>query len=251
MTLVSDFLADEVRPILSDPDGDRWDDTGLIKLINKGLLNITIKTELYTNKKYLMLEDSVNKYDISNFAVKLLRVQYQTRKLQFKTHEELDINKFRWEADTGEEPTAIIINKQNRCNFIVYPIVTVETPGATETTPVGTAIGTADTAAIVVAPAVFTDTIPTEESKYLIIYYSRKLPKITAVGDELGIDEFVETPLAHFVAGFAFRSDMDTQNRQMAQEELGLYDTFLASITDAKSKNNTSTEYTSLYNPLG
>lgn len=251
MITVEDFLAEYVRVTLSDPDSQRWTDAELITCINSGTRNISLRTELFTHRRYLVLESGIKYIDISDVAARLLRVQYQTAVLPFITRKELDTREYRWEEKTAAEPSHVVVDTQDRCKFTLYPRIDTDEIASTVTTPDGTIDEVDDALPILAATTSFVDTIPAEDTPYLLLYYARKIPTVTLVTDVIEVDEFTYDTLAHYVASFALRINQDAQNRQMAAEELGLYESKLGQLTAEKSKNSTQTSYYTQYNPMG
>jgi len=233
------------REILSDLDKDRWADERLINLLNNGLLDLAMNTNLFTSKKYVELQNNVRSYDFSEVAVRILRVQYLEKVLPFKTLEEMDSQNISWETVTGDTPKAIIINKQNRSNFTVYP-EPLDVPGEGIEFPEAYGIVTSFTYAELDFADVYGDiasiTIPG-----LIVSYSEKQPKVETLVDVVTVDEFAKVALEHYIAGFAFRDNMDAQNRQMGAEEIALYSTLMNKMKEEKSKNFTQTSYYTEY----
>lgn len=91
-------------------------------------------------------------------------------------------------------------------------------------------------------------------SNVMTIYYLRKPKPITDLNSEIEIDDSFDRALKYYVAGMAFRDDLDTQNRSVGNEELKLYERELeqAYHDDASDfTRNDFSQYETSYNGWG
>lgn len=245
--LVSDFLAN-VRYRLADTLAERWATTRLIALVNDGLLDLAENSQIFSSKGYIVIPDQITEFNLEEKAVLINRVQYKEKRLPVKTHEEMDQWKISWMLDVGKEPEVAILNKQNRANFTIYPRVeNIDEPSIEFSSPFGviTDISYHDFEIILVED--FGDIASIPDQKYLVIYFSKKQPKITVDTEEFEIDSFGESALSHFVTGMALRDNADTVDRAMAAEELARYYNLLDGLNKKKSTDFSIKSYNTPY----
>ncbi len=254
MTTAAELLAD-VRPILADPSKQRWTDDRLLKLLNEGLLNLAINTKLFVAKKFITIADALINFDLSDIAVTITRIQYNETIVPFKTIQEMDELSSKWELDTGKTPSAIIISQQNRAWFRLYPIIedlaTLTTPLDMIDSPYGPTIVVTHASPLLGTVSNIGNTSNIPPGDHLIVYYSEKPAVLTAVGDTLITDDFANSALLHYVAGMAFRDNLDVQSSSMGDSELGLFSGFVDKLNNKKAENFNSTNYKTAYNPFG
>jgi hypothetical protein len=89
-----------------------------------------------------------------------------------------------------------------------------------------------------------------DASEQIMVYYIKKPTTLTAVTDSLEIDIVWDTAIERFVIGSALRDNKDTQDRQVGNEELMIYESELSKAKkDAKDNfTATKTQYTTPYN---
>ncbi len=249
--LVSELFTD-VRHKLSDSAKKRWADDRLIALLNAGLLDLALNTRLFVEKGFSEIVDQVTEVDLSDIAVILTRVQYKERVLPIRTVEDIDRFKLSWQLDEGEEPEAIVINKQNRAVFTIYPIINnAEVPSVEFTSPFGVITGLSYSEIQLILATNFGQIASIPDPKFLVIYFSKKQPVVTTIGEELEIDEFGKTSLIHFITGQALMDNNDDQQLGKAQVELDRYYALLQTLNEKKTTDFASINYETPYNPTG
>jgi len=188
--------------------------------------------------------------------------------LPVKTHSQMDMLDPGWETRVGNGIEYIIFDKLNPREIKIYPIpedqdtvsehtflsslgVLVESTGGDGAEDViSTDFGVVSditTNAILTASfnsdfGVITDMDSILAS--LVVYYMKR--PATVDGDGvldvdilLEIDPIFDKALKHYVTGHAFRDDQDTQNKEMGNEEIGLYAIELEEAISQSSKDFT------------
>lgn len=124
MGRVADIITN-VRHVLRDAS-DRYTDTSLLRKISAGQKDIVKKAELLRFKEQIAVLANVTEYTCTTSVLTIKRVSsYLGNNIPFTTHEELDENSVNWEADTGNDIDAIIVDRQNKGVISVYPKQTV------------------------------------------------------------------------------------------------------------------------------
>jgi hypothetical protein len=235
MSTVQEIVTD-ARRTLSDPDGKAWDDPRLVSLVNKGLRRIADKTKYLKSEIYVGLEEGLNYYDLSTIAYKITRVEYNRSPLGFVTHQEMDGLQSKWSAIFGT-PELVIYDKAIPGFFKIYPA-----PGAL---PTFTSERSSDYGIITdirgvefaeLNTGVSLDAELTMEDA-LKVYYVKKTI-VAELTDEIEMPIDLDEALVHYVAGRALRDNKDTQNRQMGNEELGLYEESMGNYIKGLNSNN-------------
>lgn len=223
MTLASDIIT-SIRNSLADTDKDRWSDTRLLELLTDGLHDIAKNTSLFVEVKFYVVANLAVDIDFTDSSVKILRAEYLDKNLPFYTFQEMDSKNKEWQFEKGDKVKAIVYNKQQRGLYKLYPIVENTQNYHIEYNQlfgITTDISYSD-----IQP-VMTDSIGDiahiPDSALIKFYYIRKHANVTALSDELKIDELTKVLLKHYIAGHALRDNHDAQNRQFAAEELQLY----------------------------
>lgn len=90
------------------------------------------------------------------------------------------------------------------------------------------------------------------DSASLIVYRTKEPPTIDSLLDELLLDPVWDSALENFIAGMAFKNDINAQNRALGDERLVLYNRDLDKLKKVKSTNSVATEYHGTnYNGMG
>ena len=279
MSRVQDIIL-RVRDTLADPNGDRWDDNRLIRLIDEAQKDICRRAKLLRTKKNLPIRNNTPIIELPDDMLLLDRILYNNKLLPLISHLEMDKKGSTWESDEGL-PLFLVYDKQSRDKTKVYPIpidldddiYIFNSPGyidegnQVDTDPdFGMVVGiegiiqNIDNGILTSLSAVpyyesFVEdnigvTIAIDESSSLItIYYLKQPITITSIGDELEIDDIFNSAIKYYVTGKALRDDMDTQNRVVGNEELQFYDRELieAISDDMMDFTRNNTQYTANY----
>jgi len=199
--LVSDIIT-TVRALISDPQGQRWDDAILISLIDECQKFICRKVDVLYNKEYITVSAGI--YDVAlAYSVGTVYKVLDTvnkRSLTFTTEEDLDAKGY-WEDTTGT-PTHIVFNNQSKRNFTLYP-----------------------------TPALDTN---------ILVKYSVIPDTLTSVTDSVILPEEYSPLFKYYVTAQLFMFDMDSMNRQFGNEQFQLFNAELINIKNDYAINNTN-----------
>lgn len=227
MSRISTILT-RVRDTLADPDGDRWSDDRLIRLIDEAQKDICRRSKVLRDRRKVQvnIDGSVI---LPDDLLLLDTVLYKGKVLPLKSFLDFDIRVPNWDSDAGS-PTCIIYDKQKRHLVRVYPKPYIET---TVTLDSNNMLGvyTGDTNNIFGVSSMYTDNVfgvltgaqPQKNVDDLVVYYIRKPKTITSIESILEIDDVLDDAIKYYVTGKALRDDMDTQNRVVGNEELKFY----------------------------
>lgn len=235
-------ILSKVRYSLSDVDKERWSDLRLISLLNDAILDLALTTKLYSSSAFIRMQRNVSTYNVSNFALKLDRVEYLDSPLYFSTYAEMDRSSS-WQSVTSEIPTHIIYDLKNAGEFIVYPIPTIGSEDFyTDTSSVYgiiTSINYSNDSYNPIMVDSFGEVSPPYIEECLKLFYTSKPTKVTSVTQDLDtvIDDFIVPAIVKYMCGNAFRDSMDTQNRQVGNEELVRYEMDKTSLINNKMIN--------------
>ncbi len=240
------------RFILSDSDVQRWTDERLLALLNDGLIDIAKTTILFIDTMFVELVNGETDYDLSNLAVKILRIEYEDKELPLTTHRELDKKYPAWAQAEGTKLKAYILDNQREANIKLYPkLVNSNYANVNFGGNFGIVTGVSYSELQLNVTNNFGDLGAIAEDGFIKVYYVRKQPKVTLLTDELFVSNVAEEPLAHYVAGRALRDNQDAQNRAFANEELTLYKQQLDAYSMEKAKNFSYGQFSVAYNPMG
>ncbi|NCB95269.1 MAG: hypothetical protein EOM35_02195 [Negativicutes bacterium] len=249
--IVKDLIK-KVRFILSDTEINRWSDERLIVLLNEGLNNIAKDTILFVETAFVKLNNLQVEYDFSDFAIKILRIEYQGLPLKAFSHAEMDRKDPYWQTAEGSELKAYVIDKQKEARIKLYPILqnsnnTLVNFGS----PFGIITGITYSEFQLEVASDFGDLGEVDASDYVKLYYIKRPPEITSILDEVELSSLIQEPVTHYIAAGAFRDNTDVQNRSIAVDEMNLYTSQLSSYVIEKAQNFSQEGYTTRYNPSG
>jgi len=113
-----------VRDTLADPNGDRWDDDRLLRLVDEAQKDICRRAKLLRTKAEVGIYDNQGTYILPDDMLLLDRILLNGELLPLKSHGDLDKTYGdNWEEATGT-PICAIYDKQNRQRIKLYPIPT-------------------------------------------------------------------------------------------------------------------------------
>ena len=240
----------EARFALSDSGGDRWSDARLLSLLNDALKDVALKTKLFNRRTYVKILNNVTLYDISEFALKIRRVEFDNTAMKIVSHVDMDRNTG-WKTNTGTEPELVIYDKQDFGKFTSYPIITnTNFDNISVNTNYGiiTDINYSD---LQITP---TDDFgilnPPNIKDYFYVYYVARHAKVVNLVDTLDVNEFYKELLANYVIARALKDNIDTQNREMGNEYFGLYSDRLNAINKEALVNFTTNKTTTAYRSM-
>lgn len=269
MNRIQDILQN-ARDTLADQDKTRWSDGELLRALSEGQNNIAIKTQMFIDDYFVLLESGVSVYRLPENVLEIILAVQKNSELGFVTTK--DLNKLHgkdWRCDYGEkEVKYLVTNKLNPQTIRVYPIPffdDVTQPTYADVYGVTDYYGTNPTQlpfgvlATLVDPC--TNFVVDEfgvvnsvqhEVPGIVIKYVKGTPKITGLGDSLLVPSIYDEALKHYVVGKVLRNNTNSQHRQFGGEELMFYNDILQEIMDASSKDYLSNErFTTSYNGLG
>lgn len=248
--LASEIIT-EARYILSDTAKDRWTDTRLLSLLNDAIIDTAKNTTLFVENLFYVVQNLVVDVELQSQALKVLRAEYLDEKLPFYTFDEMD-QKFGklWQQVKGDKVEAIVYDRQRNAQFKLYPVVE---NAINSHISYSSAYG-------IITDISYSDILPNLIGTYgdvgdipdealIKFYYIRRHAKISALTDTLQIDELLKNPLQHYVAGMALRDNQDTQNRNMANEELKFYYAMIEEYNIQKSELFVRTVHEARYRP--
>jgi hypothetical protein len=240
------------RFILSDTDNQRWTDERLLALVNDGLIDIAKNTILFIDTMFVELVNDLTSYDLSDKAIKIVRVEYEDKELTLTTHKELDKKVPNWPQMEGTKLKAYVLDNQKEACFKLYPkLVNSKYSNVDFGGSFGIITDISYSELQINAATNLGDLGAIEADGFIKVYYVRKQPKVTQLTDVLYVSNVAEEPLAHYVAGRALRDNQDTQNRAIGNEELTLYKQQLDAYSIEKAKNFSYGSFTVAYNPIG
>ncbi len=245
-------ILETVRYRLADTRKDRWTDKRLLALLSNGLKDIAKNTTLFVETVFVILQDNVVDIDLTDRAVKIIRVEYLDQVLPFITFDEMDKKDPEWQLAEGDEIEYIVYDKQARGCVKIYPIVTNQINDNivyNSNYGVVTSISYGDIQPYM--SNVYGDISGIPDTGILKVYYIRKHDTITDIEQELEIDELCEDPLNHYIVGHALRDNQDTQNRAIGNEELNLYKSLVEEFSIEKAYNFVRNKRETPYNPIG
>lgn len=253
--LAKDLLK-KVRFSLSDTEVSRWSDDRLISLLNDCISNITLKTIIFVNEAYIKLVNGKVDYDLSDIAVKIIRVEFEKKPLVFKSLADMDGKNSTWQNDEGSRIIYVIPDKRREANFKLYPIlkntaVTLSDNNVNYSGSYGIVTGISYTDIPLVIADDFGDISPIPADGYIKVFYIKRHAEITDINDTLDLSSVAQELAQHFIVGKALRDNQDTQSRTLAKEELDMYNNQLVDYSFEKAKNFTQASHQVKYNSMG
>ena len=241
---VGDLLT-SVRDTLSDTSKTRWTDATLIRHLNEGIKDISLRTKTPLTTCFIEVELNTHTYNLSNLFVQIERVELMSNYLPFVSHREMDAFDINWKFTTGE-PTKVVYDKQNPATIRLYPIPSSGTSDNISYNQIyGGIIDIDYTCDVFNIPEIGElDDVP----YFIAITGIPKIANYTSIDDSLDIYYFYEDALVHYILYKALRADMDTQNRTAANEEYALYaEKIKGTIENVVVSSATSAELASPY----
>jgi len=220
--LASDVIL-RVRDTLADPDGDRWDDARLLRLLDEAQKVICLKNKCLRKTIDIIAHNNQSNYNLPTDFSLLTRIKYNGKPLEIATRDNLDFKLgYTWMQEVGT-PKYAVVDKMNKGTILLVP-----TPSFTE--PLNFNLATAN---------------------LITLFYIKKPETITSLTDVMELDEDYKVMLIKYVCGFSLRDDMDTQNRSFGNEELMLFNEWLKTIEVDISKDFTAqTSYSTKYRSM-
>lgn len=253
--LIQDLLK-KIRFSLSDSNSSRWSDERLISLINDCISSITRRSILFVDTTYIKLVNNLVNYDISDIAVKILRIEYDKKPIIPVSHHDLDLINENWQDSVSNRVTNYIVDKQKEGVFKLYPKlqnenVSLNNGNITYSGNYGIITGITYTELPLVLSGNFGDISPVATDGYIKVFYIKRHQKFTDINDTIDISSVAEELIQHYVVGMALRDNQDTQSRALAKEELDMHESQLEEYLFEKAKNFSQGEHIVKYNAMG
>ena len=245
-------IYDSTRLIIRDPDDQRYGVARFCDALNEAMSDFTNNVDYFIKEQYSLVPPNYNSVDFSERAVKLVRVEYIDlqrsiqKRLALSNYELLDKDYGDWRTNTSiSEPLFYIPNKQNVCNFFVYPLA--ELPNVN--LPKFGIISSSD------VNLNLTDergVIEALDRPFLKITYAELQQRVipnpdeSATGDnrilfdgtttaaKFNIQEDIVHTLKHYCASIMFSDDNDELQQQLSATQLALYNRKLEQVQDKK-----------------
>lgn len=263
MSKASDIIL-MARETLADPLATRWSDGRLLRLLDEAQKDICYKARLLRAHTSLPVFEDIADYYLPKDALLLDKVYINKQDVPLVGAERLDLELPKWQLSKGT-PKGVVFDKQNRNKLRLYPIpsetsskkdtevegfgvITEGNSATTITTAYGITTGIVGTE--VFMSSVYGEAVDISKLLYIMdVYYIQTAPDILSLDDELVVDAIFNKALRYYITGRALRDDMDTQNRQVGNEELQFYVAELqeAMKDSASDYTNSITQYTTTY----
>jgi len=233
----------KARVTLSDQSSTRYTDADLISHLNDAVRDFQSETSLDKEVFYIELDAALTTYDMSATLLTITRVEYEGLPLPLLSHSRMDGLNSGWQLESGLDVQSIVYDKLSRSKFRIYPSIT----DADLITDSNSDYGILISFDLSYLPSYKNlEDLPLV-NKFLSVYGVAKPATITAVGDTIEISDQWEKALAHFVVGQALRTDQDTQNKTIGNEELLLYGQIVQAIKSKQSTDFTTGDLTTEY----
>ena len=243
---VASILA-PVRQRLNDPEGRMWPDASLRIWIGEGLLDMSLRTDLFVLNGYVPIRSGRAEYDLSllpdNPILKISRIEYDRHELPLVSHNDLDQWYGQWTDRTSPEPEYVLYSKQQPGQFRLYPIPEFQetntvTPPTEDFGLITTLEGDTVTGPLVDNLSDFgmmADINSVE--KYLHIYYIKNIA--TPANNQVVYNFHVQyrKPLIYYVTAEAFRDTVRSNQPDKASVEKAYYEQALESLIQEKAKS--------------
>lgn len=251
MARVDDILA-KVRSSLADPSSSRWTDERLYSLISEAQDELALRASLIRKKTTVaVLENSSTQYYPADLITMTRAVDSDKNLLPLVTYDQLDEKDLYWEIAIGTEVEGIAYNNCSSIDYRVYPIL-VNTGNIVSfvfssvygTVVDGAGLGLSSIYGIIAGALVDDDIYGVDvELDYagleITIQYIAHPTGIAIDSTTLAITEDYDTAIEHFVKSFALLDNVDSQNTEVAIEELKMYETEVIAATKDSSSNFT------------
>jgi len=238
MSRITDMM-DNIRIDLGDSTAQRYTDVILERHINRAISDFVIATKCLRERIYLELNSSSSIYDLRNYAIDFIRVEYLDKTILAKSYEELDIISDTWQSDTGEKVEYVTFDHLSKGMIRVYPIVTGSVDIITQPNLYGGLIDITIDESTYQIPSI--NDVEQNINQYLVCYIVKKPNTITknTIDDDLELSIIYDKAIETYVTSLCLRSDTDAQNRSYANEQLQIYNNYVAEcITEQSLDNN-------------
>ena len=260
MAILASRIWNTTRLILRDDGNDRFTPDRFADALNAGVADFTNEVDYFINTIYIEVPANFQSIDFSDRATKIVRVEYSdpqrsnTYKLSPTGYERLDYEYRNWREERATtNPRFVVVNKQNDCEFFVYPMArrfSQQIPlfGAVESFSAG--LRTSGDFGI----------IREFNVPFLTVLYAERQKTVTATSDgnfvfdgetdpaEFNIREDVMHCLKHYCASVMLSDDDEQAQSQKAANNLALYNRTLQQIKRKKAKGYNTDSIEAFYN---
>lgn len=223
-------IIENVRDTLGDdtPNSYRWTDAKLVRFLNSGIREIIATTHCLKERLYVALEDNVAIYNLSEFALQFLRVQYIDKVIEAKTSGQLTRLNVNWESAEGTEVQYVNFDNLPEGHLRIYPRVTGALGNITANQTYGGLIDVTINDELLQIPGF--ENLEESISKYLIVDIVKKPTPVTisTLDTDFEINSAYDYALEYFITAKALRADTDTLSRAFGSEQLQLFAQALA-----------------------
>lgn len=221
-------LLTRVRDVLADPSGERWSDAVLLRLLNDGINDFVTQTKALQETVYIELTIGEPSYDLSGRFISISRIQYQDKVIPLVSRADMDKKDLSWRAESGIV-TAAIYDTGRPARITLYPVPTYgDTANIITNSDYGIIVDINYSAEII---DIIEDLGTFDISEYFSVFGVVKPTTILTKEDDFPIDTTWQYIINHYIVGNALRADMDTQNREMGNEELNIYSSKVKEIS--------------------
>ena len=244
-----------IRRFLGDEDKTRFTDPQILYYMNKAQLDIARKTKCLRKRREIVLDvlDSTT-FSLPSDLIELINISYNGCKLTFNNTLYIETCN-----EVVGTPKHIIKSYTNRDEYALYPTPTEDIGTITEYTSntfgMVDTLQYTDTATDIVNEIIDTyyDTdmygtanydVEVVTSGLVIQYYAmpRELTSVSSVSSESDLKSFTYDAIKYYVCSNLLREDKDTISRQIAGDELTLYEKEIDLLKIETSKNFGSEE---------
>lgn len=120
MTRIEKILV-RARDTLADPDGTRWSNAKLLRLLDEAQKDLCRRAKLLRSKTSMIVFDGQAEYTMPDDFLLIDKVTINNEPIKLIGHTDLDNNVSKWEIRTGKV-TNVVFDKQMRGKIRLYPI---------------------------------------------------------------------------------------------------------------------------------
>lgn len=265
-----------VRDTLHDHNKERWSDATLLRNLRLAITDIAIQTNLFKMIIQVPLDNGRGIYILPDGLLRLSHVTFDKEILPLCSSGHMDANfEIDWRTKGVQLPEGklerAIYDEIKRKELAVYPrpfgdfqTLYVSVPNEyglfssledygqhpDEYGVVGQLVDTEISEEI--QDSYYGVVTAVEETASLTIYYTRTPPLPDDITDDFELDECFDMALKFYICGICLRNDVDQQNRQMAAEELAMYQREIDAIIQLSQSDSVAAAwFDSHYNAIG
>lgn len=252
MTRAAAVLA-EARRILADPNGSRWSDDRLLAILNQQQHYLASVSKVLQASTLAAVTPYTSTLVLPKNVETILRVEWDKLPLKLMSYAEMDQHYGDWQDTVGDTPKAAVYNLHMPGSIRIWPTMSwpsLEPYGLLTGVGEGTlsdVLGTSETieGSVAIGDIEFgiVTTIDVPEYK-LKVYYTFKPANITnPVLQELELPALFDSALLQFLVSYAYRDNVDTQSRDLANDHFSLGQTALIAARENKIIDYTTTTH--------